>query len=130
MIPDLLADPFGERSHTIARRRLHLLGGRIVFESANPELLRLVDAAYADLPRHRLSARTPELRVGLVLTSSSSQRGHRRAEPPPLQMLSAIGFAAARRLRPASWWYLPAQVRQSCRCRGRCSDFPITHATN
>jgi hypothetical protein len=93
MIPDLLADPFGERSHTIARRRLHLLGGRIVFESANPELLRLVDAAYADLPRHRLSARTPELRVGLVLTSSSSRRGHRRAEPPPLQMLSAIGFA-------------------------------------
>jgi hypothetical protein len=93
MIPDLLADPFGERSHTIARRRLHLLGGRVVFESANPELLRLVDAAYADLPRHRLSARTPELRVGLVLTSSSSRRGHRRAEPPPLQMLSAIGFA-------------------------------------
>jgi hypothetical protein len=90
MIPDLLADPFGE-THAIARRKLHLLGGRFMFESANPELLRLVDVAYADLPRHRLSARTPSLRVGLVLRPSP--RGHRRAEPPPLQMLSAAGLA-------------------------------------
>ena len=90
--PEISADPFGERSRTIARRRLHLLGGRFVFESESPELLRLVDAAYADLPRYRLGARTPSFQVGLLL-EPSARRGRRRGEPPPLRMLSAAGFA-------------------------------------
>ena len=91
--PDLLSDPFGEHSPTRARRRLYVLGGRFEFESESPELLRLVDAAYADLPRHRLGSQTPRFRVGLVLGAVSEPRAHRREEPPPLEMLSAAGFA-------------------------------------
>jgi hypothetical protein len=88
-----LSDPFGEHSRTIARRRLHVLGGRFEFESESPELLRLVDAAYGNLPRHRLGPQTPRFRVGLVLGSAAAPAGRRRAEPPPLKMLSAAGFA-------------------------------------
>jgi len=57
MIPDLLADPFGERSQMIVRKHIQLLGGRFQFESNSPELLHLVDSAYLGLPRHRLSGR-------------------------------------------------------------------------
>ena len=57
MVPDQAADPFGERSAVLVRKPLHLLGARIVFDSNSRELLQLVDAAYAGLPRHRLSAK-------------------------------------------------------------------------
>jgi hypothetical protein len=91
-IPDTLSDPFGEYARRL-RRRLHVLGGRFEFESASPELLRLVDAAYANLPRHRLAPQTPSFRVGLLLGPARDVRGHRRGEPPPLKMLSAAGIA-------------------------------------
>jgi hypothetical protein len=90
MTPDLLADPFGERSRMPVRRNLQLLGGRFQFESNSPELMRLVDSAYADLPRHRLSAVVPQLRVRLQLGRQELRRG--RSEPPPLSMLSGVGF--------------------------------------
>jgi hypothetical protein len=91
---DVLADPFGERSNAVARRRLDVLGGRFLFESDSPELLRLVDIAYADLPRHRLSRRTPSFRVALLLEPSQDRpRRGRRGEPPPLRMLSGAGYA-------------------------------------
>lgn len=92
MIPDLFADPFGERSAAIVRKHFQLLGARFRFESNSRKLLGLVDAAYAGLPRHRLSAAVPRLRVRLLLTSG--ERAHRRSEPPPLAMLSGAGFLA------------------------------------
>jgi hypothetical protein len=89
-VPDPIADPFQERSSVLVRKPLQLLGARVHFESNSPELLRLVDSAYAGLPRHRLSASVPRLRVRLLLTSGSGRRP--RAEPPPLTMLSGPGL--------------------------------------
>jgi hypothetical protein len=91
-VPDLLADPFGERSASIIREPLQLLGGRFRFETNSRELLRLVDSAYAGLPRHRLSPVVPRLRVGLLLSPRGQPRSARRLEPSPLNMLSAAGF--------------------------------------
>jgi hypothetical protein len=91
-IPDLLADPFGERSASMIREPLQLLGGRFRFETNSRELLRLVDAAYAGLPRHRLSTVAPRLRVGLLLSPRGQPRPGRRLEPSPLNILSGAGF--------------------------------------
>jgi hypothetical protein len=92
MVPDLLADPFAERSPMIAQERYQLLGGRFQFESNSHELFRLVDLAYTDLPRHRLSAIAPRLKVRLLLGSEEGPRRGKRSEPPPLSMLSGSGF--------------------------------------
>jgi hypothetical protein len=99
MLPDLPSDPFGERSPMLARKPLQLLGGRFRFDSNSPELLELVDSAYAGLPRHRLSTKAPDLRVRLLLTAShkayASVEGRRslnRSGPPPLAMLSGAGL--------------------------------------
>src|ERR1700688_3666976 len=98
MLPDLISDPFGERSPTLTRKPMQLLGGRFRFDSNSPELLRLVDSAYAGLPRHWLSAEAPELRVRLLLTSSDkayesvgSRHSLKRSGPPPLAMLNGAG---------------------------------------
>ena len=91
--PDLLVDPFGERSAVGFHRDMYLLGARVRFESNSEDLLRLVDAAYAGLPHHRLSGLTPRLNVRLVLTSSSRKRA--RAEPMPLRMMSGVGLIGA-----------------------------------
>ena len=91
-VPDLLADPFRERSTTMIREPLQLLGGRFRFETNRRELLHLVDSAYAGLPRHRLSAAVPRLRVGLLLSPRGQPRPRRRLEPSPLNVLSAAGF--------------------------------------
>jgi hypothetical protein len=96
-IPDLEADPFGERSVTLGRRELQLLGGRFHFESDSPELLRLVDAAYKGLPAHRFSARAPRFRVRLILASANGRREAASASPrrpgaPPIRMLNGAGF--------------------------------------
>jgi hypothetical protein len=90
VLPDVLEDPFGERSATLVRRRAAILGARFTFESASPELMRLVDLAYAGLPRHRLTARPPRLRVGLLLGPEARVR-RRRCEPPSLDMVSGAG---------------------------------------
>ena len=90
--PDLFADPFGERSRVTDRRDLHLLGGRFRFESDSGQLLRLVDAAFEGLPRHRLSAVTPRLTVRLVLRSGGRPHPRSRLEPPPLGMFSGAGI--------------------------------------
>ncbi len=92
-IPDLLSDPFGERSPGMIRAPLQLLGGRFLFQSNSRQLLRLVDLAYAGLPRHRLSSDVPRLRVGLVLSPRGPRRPRRRRfEPSPLEMVSSAGF--------------------------------------
>jgi hypothetical protein len=92
-ITDLLADPFGERSAVGIRKDLYVLGARVRFESNSQELLRLVEAAYAGLPRHTLARVPPKLRVRLVLTSVT--RKHARGEPMPLQMMSGAGLIGA-----------------------------------
>jgi hypothetical protein len=96
---DIDADPFGERAATTSLRKgLQLMGGRFHFESNSPELLRLVDAAYARLPRHQFSPNPPEFRVGLMMTPDAPRRGRssttaqRQLEPPPLSMLSGVDF--------------------------------------
>jgi hypothetical protein len=89
--PDVLADPFGERS-PMMREHFQLLGGRFQFESNSPQLLRLVDSAYAGLPRHRLSARIPRLKVRLMHTDTGKPRHRERLEPPPLDMICGGGF--------------------------------------
>jgi hypothetical protein len=88
--PDLLCDPFRERAPLIVRKPLQLLGATFQFESNSRQLLELADLACAGLPRHRLSAVLPRLRVGLRV--SSVKRSHGRSEPPPLAMLSGAGF--------------------------------------
>jgi hypothetical protein len=92
---DIESDPFGERiAATSVRSSLLLMGGRFHFDSNSPELLRLVDAAYAGLPPHRFSPNPPEFRVRLMLTPGPPRRGRRspssrqKSEPPPILMLS------------------------------------------
>lgn len=94
-VPDILADPFGERSAVGMHRDMHLLGAGIRFESNSEDLLRLVDSAYAGLPRHRLGRVTPQLRVRLTLTTPERRRKRAHAEPDPLQMMSGAGLVAA-----------------------------------
>jgi hypothetical protein len=91
-VPDLLADPFEERSQIIGQKHFQLLGGRFQFESNSPQLLRLVDSAYLGLPRHRLSTVAPRLRVRMLLSSGEQSRTRTRSEPPPLSMLSGPGY--------------------------------------
>jgi hypothetical protein len=90
--PELYADPFEERSAVRKHRDIHLLGARVRFESNSEDLLRLVDSAYAGLPRHKLSRVAARLRVRLVLTSSEGK--HASDEPAALQMLSGAGLLA------------------------------------
>lgn len=90
---DLLADPFGERSAVGMQRDMHVLGARVHFDSNSEDLLRLVDSAYAGLPRHRLSRVVPELRVRLILTPPEGKT--KRAEPNPFQMMSGAGLIGA-----------------------------------
>jgi hypothetical protein len=90
---DPSADPFGEHPARLHHRSLHLLGALFRFESNSVRLLRLVDQAFAGLPRHRLSAATPRLRVRLLLTSRAAAASPAStAEPPPLTTWSAPGL--------------------------------------
>lgn len=89
MKPDLESDPFGEHHPKGSRRRYQLLGGRFDFHSNSEPLLRIVDAAYAGLPQHRLSAAVPEFAVSLQRLAG---RGATAAAAAPLNMLSGAGF--------------------------------------
>jgi len=86
--PDIEADPFGERSVISGRREFQLMGGRFHFESDSPEILRLVDAAYEGLPRHRFLPRPPRFRVRLVLAATAGKR----KGAPAIRMLNGAGF--------------------------------------
>jgi hypothetical protein len=93
MLPDLDPDPFGERLPLMTRGPLQLLGGRFHFESNSRDLLRLVDCAYADLPKHRLSAApAPRFKVRLLLSSTSPPSYRKRSEPAPMAMFCGAGL--------------------------------------
>jgi hypothetical protein len=80
-----------------------LLGGRFEVRSASDELLKLVDAAYAGLPRHRLSSNPPRFELDLQLTATASARdGRPRDEPPPPQTRGGAGLLCAT-VDAASW---------------------------
>jgi len=81
---------FGEYSALLTRRELQLLGGRFSLRATVPLCSDWWDAAYAGLPRHRLPAAPPRLRVRLLLSAREQVR--KRGEPPPLSMLSGAEF--------------------------------------
>jgi hypothetical protein len=98
LIPDIESDPFGERTIAAAHRRVNVLGGRFDFESNSPELLRLVDTAYAGLPNHQFSSRPPRFRIRLRLTpkaalpQSRKLPAHGRSRPPAISMIQGGGI--------------------------------------
>lgn len=88
--PDISADPFAERARHVRRLTLQLLGARFTFESGSAELMRLVERAYAGLPRHTLTTRPPRLAVRLVLGAGAAARSG--DEPEPLATSSGGGI--------------------------------------
>lgn len=90
MTPDIFADPFLERAPRLQCGPLRLLGSQFQFQSNNQELLDLVAGAYGGLPAHVLPGGAPRMRIGLQVISSAPHK--KRAEPPPLQLLSVAGY--------------------------------------
>jgi hypothetical protein len=94
--PGIESDPFAERTPSLVREELNLMGGRFHFESNSEELLALVDAAYAGLPSHLFSPTPKTFRMKLILTPKptrdSLRRAARRTEPPPISMFNGAGF--------------------------------------
>ena len=88
--PEIPADPFQERVPPPFRTRMRLLGSEFEFECGSSELRRLVDSAYADLPRHKLSAVVPRLRVRIALAPPA--RLPSRTAPPRIETLSGAGI--------------------------------------
>jgi hypothetical protein len=93
IIPELFPDPFEERCPLGLRREVHVLGAAVRFDSNSEDLLALADAAYAGLPRHRLSRVQPRLRIRLLLTSPGPKTTS--WQPGALQMFSGAGLLAA-----------------------------------
>ncbi len=91
---DIAADPFQERRGGLPRLRCQVLGAAFEFVTASRQLLKIVHSAYHGLPRHRLPASPPRMRVRLVLSepADGKRRTDRRGEPPPFAMLSAPGL--------------------------------------
>lgn len=85
---ELCADPFGERWPQPLSVHKQLLGGRFHFESNSQALLDLVEAAYGNVPPHRLPRVTPELRIELRLVPGRCLPDAH--EPPPVQMQSGM----------------------------------------
>jgi len=87
-------DPFGELGRARFRECLQLLGGRFDFETDSARLLRIVQAAYARLPPHKLAAASPRFRVRLVLTAPRRSRGAGQVdgEPPSVRPLAGAGI--------------------------------------
>lgn len=91
--PDISADPFQERGSRPTRGRMRLLGCDFEFESDSPELHKIVTWAYASLPRHKLSADVPRVRVKLM----RAPRGRKasQGEIPRIEMVSGADFLGA-----------------------------------
>jgi len=109
--PDISADPFQERRRGVRRVTRQLLGAQFVFESDSAELLRLVDRAYAGLPRHALAARVPRITLRLALADDAGARrgAGGKEEPPPLAMSSGAGFLCGATAQASLSAMCPAQ---------------------
>ncbi|MEO8999278.1 MAG: serine kinase [Rhodanobacter sp.] len=83
-------DPFDERSGPVFGVDMQIMGGHFRFKSASQALLRVVEAAYAGLPRHRLPMAATEFRIELRLVQR--QASSCTVEPPPVQMQSGAGL--------------------------------------
>jgi hypothetical protein len=83
-------DPFGEHRRAAFRERLRLLGGEFEFATDSRRLQRIVRAAYADLPPHKLVRAKPRFRVRLVAPPAGRRRS--RGEPPPVRPLAGAGL--------------------------------------
>ena len=88
--PDIATDPFRERLPGMPRMRLRLLGGTFEFQCESPRLRRLVDAAFAGLPAHRLPGKGADFRVRLALAPAA--RGGSRRDAPRIDTLSGAGL--------------------------------------
>jgi hypothetical protein len=88
--PDVPADPFHEQTLPVSRMRMQLLGGAFEFDCGSAELRRLVDRAYANLPRHKLAKVSPRIRVSIA--HAPSARRWAQADPPGIEMLSGAGL--------------------------------------
>src|SRR5215469_191644 len=87
-----VADPFGERQLSQLTTHACILGGHFRFECDTPALLRIVEAAYGQLPEHRLSGRAPRFLVRLVL--HSGRPGAPAGEAPRVTALAGGGLLA------------------------------------
>jgi hypothetical protein len=87
---DTATDPFRERLPQVSRTRVCLLGGTFEFECESARLRRLVDWAYAGLPRHQLSASRPRFCIRLALAPLPERAA--RLDAPQIGMLSGAGF--------------------------------------
>jgi hypothetical protein len=70
--------------------RAYVLGGSFEFESPSRALLRLVDDAYAGLPRHRLAGSTPRFKIRLQLTRGDDEGA--ASGPPPTRYHGGAGL--------------------------------------
>jgi hypothetical protein len=78
-----VTDPFGEKRSRALRLQAQILGGRFRFECEDSVLVRIAQAAYANLPAHRLATPAPHFVVRLMLTQPSIAVTA-RDEPPPV----------------------------------------------
>jgi hypothetical protein len=85
-------DPFGEHRRAAFCERRQLLGAEFEFATDSRRLHRIVRAAYAGLPPHKLVRATPRFRVQLVAAPAGGMRGGSRGEPPPVRPLAGGGL--------------------------------------
>ena len=104
-----------------------MLGARVRFESNSENLLRLVDSAYAGLPRHKLSRVEPQLRVRLVLTCARRKRA--RIEPAAAADDVRRGTPWRGAAESSSFVVVSPHERRSARGRYAAHvAFPVSHA--
>jgi hypothetical protein len=103
-------DPFRERARATFHTRLQLIGGRFEFETDSARLLRIVQLAYARLPRHRLARAMPHFRVKLALLPARRTAHARRSEPPVVNPLAGAGMLCGA-MGPANFVALSAPQR-------------------
>jgi energy-coupling factor transporter ATP-binding protein EcfA2 len=85
-------DPFGEHKRAAFRERLQVLGGEFEFATDSRRLHRIVRAAYAGLPAHKVTRAAPRFRVTLVAAPPGRGRGGWHGEPPPVRSLAGAGL--------------------------------------
>jgi hypothetical protein len=83
------ADPFDERIATPYRQIVHVLGTGISAASNSRELLRMLDHAFARLPKHRLGRQRRGLQLRLVLRPQVFRKPYRA--PPVPRMHAGAG---------------------------------------